>query len=95
MEPIVFFGLGVVTVMAMGLIVGTVMLQRQVVDLRHSLEFLQKQMELTERNIYDSIRGSENLCRELDRRIDQESQTLYRTLDSRLDKLENKLSTKK
>jgi uncharacterized protein HemX len=95
MEPIVFFGLGVVTVMAMGLIVGTVMLQRQVVDLRHNLEFLQKQMELSERSIYDSVRGSENLCRELDRRIDQESQSLYRTLDSRLDKLENKLSTKK
>ena len=95
MEHILFYSLGVVTVIALGLIVGAVRLQKQVVDLRHGLEFLQKQMELTERSIYDSIRGSENLCRDLDRRIDDESQALYRTIDSRLDKLENKLITKK
>lgn len=95
MEQVLFFTLGVLTVITLALIAGVVILQKQFINLRHSLEFLQKEVEHTERNIYDSLRGSENLSRELDVRIDEETRAVYEILNSRLEKLENRSSTKK
>jgi predicted RNase H-like nuclease (RuvC/YqgF family) len=95
MEPIVFFGLGVVTVMAMGLIVGAVRLQKQVVDLQHEIKNLHKTIENQERYAEDRFRILEDINNTVDKRIDTETRELYRTIDSRFDKLENKLSTKK
>ena len=95
MEHILFYSLGVVTVTSLALVVGMVRLQKQFLDLQRSIQFLQKQMENTERYSDDRHRDMQNICRDLDRRIDDESQALYRTIDSRLDKLENKFNTKK
>lgn len=95
MEHILFYSLGVVTVIALALVAGAVRLQKQFLDLQNTIQFLQKQMENTERYADDRHRDTQNFCRDLDRRIDDESQALYRTIDSRLDKLENKLITKK
>lgn len=95
MEQLLFFGLGVVTVTAMALIVGAVRLQKQVVDLQHEIKNLQKLLDNQERYGDDRFRILEELCNTVDGRIDTETRELYRTIDSRFDKLENKFNTKK
>ena len=95
MEPILFYSLGVVTVIALALVVGAVRLQKQVVELQHEIQNLQKTIEIQERYSDDKFRILEELCNTVDGRIDTETRELHRTIDSRLDKLENKLSTKK
>ena len=88
MEQLYFFGLGVVTVFIVLMIGGIVRLKKQVQDLQENT-----------RNTYDKLnemnRYVDDRVRDLDTRIDHETAAIYRTLDSRFDKLENKLTTKK
>jgi len=88
MEQLYFFSLGMVTVIAVLLIGGTFKLKKQVQDLQENT-----------RNTYDKInemnRYVDDRVKDLDTRIDHETEAIYRTLDSRFDKLENKLTTKK
>jgi cell division septum initiation protein DivIVA len=77
-----------VTVIAVLLIGGTFKLKKQVQDLQENT-----------RNTYDKLnemnRYVDDRVKDLDTRIDHETEAIYRTLDSRFDKLENKLTTKK
>lgn len=88
MEQLYFFSLGMVTVIAVLLIGGTFKLKKQVQDLQENT-----------RNTYDKLnemnRYVDDRVKDLDTRIDHETEAIYRTLDSRFDKLENKLTTKK
>jgi uncharacterized membrane-anchored protein YhcB (DUF1043 family) len=95
MEQLYFFVLGVVTVCISLLIVGTLRVKNQVEDLKNQIKNLNKTMENYERYIEDKFRITENLLNTVDVRIDTETRELYRTMDSRFDKLENKLTTKK
>lgn len=91
MEQLLFFSLGVVTVIAMALIVGTVRLQKQVVNLQHEIQNLQKQSENQERYFENRFRILEEVSNTVDTRIDAETRELYSTIDSRFDKLDNRL----
>ena len=77
-----------VTVIAVLLIGGIFKLKKQVQDLQENT-----------RNTYDKLnemnRYVDDRVKDLDTRIDHETEAIYRTLDSRFDKLENKLTTKK
>ena len=77
-----------VTVIAVLLIGGIFKLKKQVQDLQENT-----------RNTYDKLnemnRYVDDRVKDLDTRIDHETAAIYRTLDSRFDKLENKLTTKK
>jgi uncharacterized membrane-anchored protein YhcB (DUF1043 family) len=95
MEELYFFSLGMVTVIAVLLIGGHIQAKKQVKDLQNQIKNLNKSMENYERYVDDKFRITENLFNTVDVRIDTETRELYRTMDSRFDKLENKLTTKK
>ena len=88
MEQLYFFSLGMVTVIAVLLIGGIFKLKKQVQDLQENVRNIYDQLGETHRRVEDQLRN-------LDKRVDEEIRALYVTLDSRLDKLENKLTTKK
>ena len=95
MEQILFFSLGVVTVIALALVVGAVRLQKQVVNLQREILNLQRHLENQDHYSNDRFRETEERSSAIDRRIDFECDSIYRAMDSRFDKLENKLTTKK
>lgn len=88
MEQLYFFSLGMVTVIAVLLIGGIVRLKKQVQDLQENTRTTYDKLNEMNRYVDDRVR-------DLDTRIDHETAAIYRTLDSRFDKLENKLTTKK
>jgi len=56
------------------------------------LEELERQINSKEQNVYQAMNSGENA---LHRRIDDLEKEVFSQLDSRLDRLENKLTTKK
>ena len=89
------FVLGMLTVIFIGMVVGMFMMARSIKHLKNGVENLWDTMEHAQRRISEV---SELDNRRIDGEIDRTDRIvgdIYSAIDSRLDKLENKLSNKK
>lgn len=85
------FGLGIAFVVVIAIAVAAVYALVKVLKLQQSVEGLSRNLQDTTRDFYnDKDREVSNLHR----RIDTVEESIYRTIDSRLDRLENKLIPK-
>jgi hypothetical protein len=90
METISFV-LGIVFVVVIGISVVATYAFFKVLKTTNNLESLERELNIKENNIIEILSKGDT---ELYRRIDNLEREVFSQLDSRLDKLENKLTTK-
>ena len=86
------FVLGIASVVVIAVAVVATYAFFKVLKTKNELEDLNRQLNGAVTDIYQTVSSGENV---LHRRIDELEKEVFSQLDSRLDKLENKLTTKK
>lgn len=86
------FVLGIAFVVVIAVAVVATYAFFKVLKTAKQIEYLERQLYSTQSEIYQSLGNDDSV---LHRRIDELEKEVFSQLDSRLDKLENKLTTKK
>jgi len=92
MEQLLFFGLGVLAVLAFAGVVTMFRSQKQIVDIQSQIDVIERHIDDVETRIDQEIDKAYDHTEGVEVRLTDELEKLYKYIDSRTDKLEDGVS---
>ena len=92
MEQLLFFGLGVLAVLAAAGVVSMFRSQKQIVDIQSQIDAIERHIDSVESSIDREVEGAVRYTEGVEAHLTDELEKMYRYIDSRTDKLEDGVS---
>ena len=92
MEQLLFFGLGVLAVLAAAGVVSMFRSQKQIVDIQSQIDAIERHIDSVESSIDREVERAVEYTEGVEAHLTDELEKMYRYIDSRTDKLEDGVS---